>query len=98
MNVKAIALTLSILALAAPLGARATPEPDARRDLERARADVVTTSRAYRASLDRVLPFREDAVRRAEATLETRRRLLDSGAVARRDVDAAETALAAAEA
>src|SRR2546423_14419682 len=74
-----LALTLALLALVAPLAARGAPPTDARRDLEHARADVVAASREYRASLDRVLPFREDAVRRASAALETRRRLLALG-------------------
>lgn len=92
------AVALSSLALAAPLAGGGAPDSDARRDLERARAGVVTTTREYRTSLDRLLPFREDAVRRAAAALETRRRLLETGAVARRDVETAERALAAAEA
>lgn len=93
-----LAAALALLALLAPLAARGAQPSDARRDLARARADVVATSREYRASLDRVLPFREDAVRRAGATLETRRRLLESGAVARRDVETAEAAVKAAQA
>jgi hypothetical protein len=93
-----LALTFALLALMAPLAARGGPPGDAGRDLERARADVVTASREYRASLDRVLPFREDAVRRADAALETRRRLLESGGVARRDVTTAEAAVKAAQA
>lgn len=93
-----VALTLALLALMAPLAAPGAPPSDARRDLERARADVVATSREYRASLDRVLPFREEAVRRADAALETRRRLLESGAVARRDVEVAEEAVKTAHA
>jgi len=92
------AAALSILALAGPLAAGGAPESDAHRDLERARADVVTTTRAYRSSLDQLLPFRQDAVRRAAAALDTHRRLLETGAVARRDVETAEGALAAAEA
>jgi multidrug efflux pump subunit AcrA (membrane-fusion protein) len=92
------AVALSSLALVAPLAAGGAPDFHARRDLDRARAGVVTTARDYRASLDRLLPFREDAVRRASAALETRRRLLETGAVARRDVETAEQALAAAEA
>ena len=87
-----------MLTLTAPLAVRGATPNDADRDLERARADVVSTSREYRASLDRVLPFREAAVLRASAALETRRRLFETGAVARRDVEAAEAAVAAAQA
>jgi hypothetical protein len=93
-----LALTLALLALIAPLAARGAQPTDARRDLERARADVVAASREYRASLGRVLPFREDAVRRAGAALETRRRLLELGGVASREVETAEAAVKAAQA
>ena len=93
-----LALTLALLALIAPLAARGAQPTDTRRDLERARADVVAAAREYRASLDRVLPFREDAARRAGAALETRRRLLELGGVARRDVETAEAAVKAAQA
>jgi len=85
-----------VLALVTPPAARGASPTDARRDLERARADLVSTSREYRASLERLLPFREDAVRRAAEALETRRRLLESGAVSRRDVEMAEAAVQAA--
>lgn len=93
-----LAIVLSALTLTAPLAPGGAAPPDARRDLERARADVVATSREYRATLDRVLPFREEALRRAAAALETRRRLLESGAVSRRDVEAAEAAMQSAQA
>jgi hypothetical protein len=95
MRRSATAVALSLLALTAPVVVRGAP--DAPRDLERARADMVSTSREYRASLDRLLPFREDAVRRARAALEVRQRLLDSGGIARRDVESAERGLAEAE-
>jgi len=85
-----------MLALVTPLAARGAPPTDVRRDLERARADVVTRSREYRASLERLLPFREDAVRRAAVALEMRRRLIESGAVSRRDVDLAEASFESA--
>jgi hypothetical protein len=97
MKRTALALTLAVLAGTAPLVARGASAADARRDLERTRADVVAASREYRASLDRVLPFREDAVRRAGATLETRRRLLELGGAAARDVDTAAAALKVAQ-
>jgi hypothetical protein len=93
-----LALTLALLALIAPLTVRGAQPTDARRDLERVRADVVAASREYRVSLDRLLPFREDAVRRADAALETRRRLLELGGVATRDVETAAAAVKAAQA
>jgi hypothetical protein len=93
-----VAAALLILALAAPLAARGGADVDARRDLEHARADVVTTSREYRESLVRLLPFREEAVRRATAAVVTRQRLVESGAVSRLEVETAEADLAAADA
>lgn len=92
-----VVLALMLLAMLTPPAARGAPPGDPGRDLERARADVVVSSREYRASLERLLPFREDAVRRAAAALETRRRLLESGAVSRRDVEVAETSVQAAQ-
>jgi hypothetical protein len=93
-----VALVLVLLALIAPLAARGAQPTDVRRDLERARVHVVISSREYRASLQRLLPFREDAVRRAATALETRRRLLDTGAVSRRDVEIAEASVQTAQA
>jgi hypothetical protein len=60
--------------------------------------DPVSAAQEYRASLAKLLPFREDAVARARETLTTRRRLAEEGLIARRDAEAAEAALAAAEA
>jgi len=91
------ALALMLLAVLTPPVARGAQPSDVRCDLERARADVVASSREYRASLERLLPFREDALRRAAAALETRRRLLESGAVSRRDVERAEASVEAAQ-
>jgi hypothetical protein len=98
MKRRRLTLVLLALTLTAPLAARGSAPVDARRELEQARATVVVTSREYRASLDRVLPFREDAVRRAEAALETRRRLFATGAASRREVEEAEAALKSAQA
>ena len=92
------ALVLVLFALIAPLAARGAQPTDVPRDLERARVGVVISSREYRASLDRLLPFRQDALRRAATALETRRRLLDTGAVSRRDVEIAEASVQTAQA
>ena len=93
-----VAGALAALTLAAPFAARGTPPDDTQTALERARADAVAATRAYRASLDRLLPYREDAVQWAAATLENRRRLLEMGGVSRADVETAERDLQAAEA
>ena len=92
------ACALLLVAVAAPLAARGAPDGDPRRELERARADVVSTTREYRDSLVRVRAFREEAVHRAGTTVATRRSLLEKGIVARREVETAEADLAAANA
>jgi hypothetical protein len=86
----------------APLAARpaspgadlATPVPDAATPV----SDVVGAARDYRASLDNLLPFREQAVTRARETALVRRRLLEEGLVSRREAEVAERQLADAEA
>ena len=97
MGRRHVAGALVALALAAPLAARGTPADDARA-LEHARADAVSATRAYRASLERLLRYREDAVQWAAATLDNRRRLLAMGGASRAEVEATERALRAAEA
>jgi hypothetical protein len=82
-----LVLTATGAAPAAVPAASSTPPPD-----------LVIAAREYRASLANLLPFREDAVARARATLATRRELVERGLVARRDAEAALQALAAAEA
>jgi hypothetical protein len=59
-------------------------------------ADVVTAAREYRATLERLLPFNENDLARATATLEKRRSLVERGIVSRREVEEAETAQASA--
>lgn len=98
MTRRLLAGALTVLALGAPLAARGAPDADARHERERARGDLVTAAEAYRAALERLIPFRDAAVRRAATALETRRRLLASGAVARREVELADAALAEAQA
>jgi hypothetical protein len=65
-------------------------------DVTRSTADVVRTAHEYQAALERVLVFRERDVLRAAAQLDKRRELAARGIVARREVDAAEAALARA--
>jgi hypothetical protein len=98
MTRRLLAGALTVLALGSPLAARGASDADGRRDLERARGDLVTAAEAYRAALERLIPFRDAAVRRAASELETRRRLLASGAVARREVELADAVLAEAQA
>ena len=63
-----------------------------------AESEVVSAARDYRATLDALLPFREQAVTRARETALTRRQLLEDGLVSRREAEQAEQRLADAEA
>ncbi len=82
---------LALLSLWLPLVARADTAP-----APGTTADVVTAAREYRATLERLLPFNENDLARATATLEKRRSLVDRGIVSRREVQEAETAEASA--
>jgi hypothetical protein len=79
-------LALVVIAVGSIAAASSTPP-----------ADLETAAREYRASLADLLPLREAAAEQARATAATRRRLAEDGLVARRDAEAAEQALAAAE-
>lgn len=94
MRRRSLLVGLAALACVTPRP-RAAAAPAA--DSAKALAELVETTRAYQASLARLLPFRDDAVRRAAEQLATRQRLLHSGAVARLDVETAAATLAAAE-
>lgn len=61
-------------------------------------SELAEAAREYRVSLANLLPFREAAVARARETLATRQQLFEQGLVARREIGAAEEALASAEA
>ena len=83
-----IACTLALVALSlAPRAAAPAAIP----------SEPAEAAREYRATLVTLLPFREEAVRRARETLATRRQLVQHGLIARRDAEAGEEALAAAE-
>ena len=84
-----IAWTLALVALTiAPRAATPAAIP----------SELAEAAREYRASLADLLPFREAAVTRAREALATRRQLAEQGLIARRDAEAAEQALADAEA
>jgi len=66
MTRRLLAGALTVLALGTPLAARGASDADARHGLERARGDLVTAAEAYRAALERLIPFRDAAVRRVD--------------------------------
>src|SRR5437773_9096680 len=89
MSRRPIACALVLLALTgAPVTGASSPVP----------SELVSAAREYRASLANLLPFREEAVTHARATLATRRQLAEDGLIARREAETAEQTLATAEA
>ena len=62
------------------------------------RADLVTASKAYKASLEKLLPFEEDERKRAAEEVELRKKLVVEGVASKRDLEESERRLAAAEA
>jgi hypothetical protein len=94
-----VGTTLTAIALllwAGPVAAQrsSTAPPKSLADLA---ADVVRTTRVYRATLERALPIHEANVQEAFAAVEERRRLHSAGALDRVYVEQAERALARAE-
>jgi hypothetical protein len=67
-------------------------------DLSKLAADVVRTTREYRATLDRLLAVREAEATRAAEDVELRRDLFEAGIISRRELEVSERALAAAQA
>jgi hypothetical protein len=66
--------------------------------LEPARAELARRAREYRASLERLLVLQEGAAARTAATAASRRALLDSGVVSRREAEESDRAAAQARA
>ncbi|MFN0086979.1 MAG: hypothetical protein ACKVX9_16430 [Blastocatellia bacterium] len=61
------------------------------------RANLIAASATYRESLERLIGLQRDDEKRAAELLERRRRLLDLGVIAKREVEESAQALAAAE-
>lgn len=59
-------------------------------ELIRAHERVVDSTREYRASLERLLPFQETDANRAAAVVQTRRELFERGIVSRRELEDSE--------
>lgn len=90
-----VLVACALALLPARFAGGAAPTPDRP---ERANRELAEAAREYRASLEHLQPFRDEAVARAREQLEARRQQLEAGLVARRDVEEAERALAVAEA
>ncbi len=89
-------VALGLVLGATPVAAqRSAPAP--RKSLAELTADVLRTTREYRATLERAVPAHEAHIREAHEALHERRRLHAAGALAEAYVAAAERELAAAE-
>lgn len=66
--------------------------------LAETRADLVTASKAYKTSLEKLLPFEEDARKRAAEEVEIRKQLVADGIASKRDLEESQNRLTAAEA
>ncbi|HSO76494.1 MAG TPA: hypothetical protein VLU47_16800 [Blastocatellia bacterium] len=65
--------------------------------LAETRADLVTASKAYKESLEKLLPFEEDERKRAAEIVEIRKRLVAEGLASKRELEESERLLADAE-
>ena len=63
-------------------------------NMARAREDLVTATKQYKESLEKLLPYQEQTVKSATDTLEKRKSLLDQGIVSKREVEDTERLLA----
>lgn len=66
--------------------------------LEETRADLVTASKAYKASLEKLVPFEENERKAAAEQVELRKQLVADGVASRQELEQSERRLAAAEA
>ena len=62
------------------------------------RQNLITASQTYRESLERLIGLQKEDEKRATELVERRKRLLELGVIARREVDESEQSLAAAQA
>jgi len=65
--------------------------------LVKAREDLVTATKNYKESLEKLLPYEQEKVKTATETVEKRKGLLAQGIVSRREVEASEQQLADAQ-
>jgi hypothetical protein len=66
-------------------------------NMARVREDLVTATKQYKESLEKLLPYEEQTVKSATDTLEKRKSLLDQGIVSKREVEDTERLLADAQ-
>jgi len=76
---------------------KSAPSPPAPTELSKLRDEYVRLTNEYKASLEKLLPFYESEVKRAEEKLEQAKKLLAEGLIARSQVEENERALALAK-
>jgi len=104
IRISSIAAVFVVLSLVAGAPAQrkksksvAQPETKPETGMSKAREDLVTATKQYKESLEKLLPFEQDRVKTATETVEKRRSLLDQGIVSKREVEASEQQLADAQ-
>ena len=65
--------------------------------VKQARADLIAASKAYKESLEKVIPFEEDERKRSAEEVEARKQLVIEGLASKRDLEESERKLAVAE-
>ncbi len=106
MTNKYFRITTLLLALLCAIGGASAqnkkkPAPASKTTLAKrlaeTRADLVTASKAYKVSLEKLLPFEEDQRKRAAEIVEIRKRLVAEGLASKRELEESERRLADAE-
>ncbi len=90
-------IALILLACAPPACAQNTKQPPLNETVSQSWAQLIAASQDYRASLVRVLELQEQAQMRAAELVEKQKLLLAQGAIAKRELEAGEQALHAAQ-
>jgi hypothetical protein len=95
-------LLLALLCATGAASAQTSKKPNSKTTLANrlaeTRADLVTASKAYKASLEKLLPFEEDERKKASEEVEIRKQLVVEGVASKRDLEESERRLATAEA
>jgi hypothetical protein len=95
--IAAVVVVLSLLA-AGPAQTKKDQKPEnPGTNMAKVRADLVTATKQYKESLEKLLPYEEQTVKSATDTLEKRKSLLDQGIVSKREVEETEHKLADAQ-
>src|SRR5215204_7002327 len=86
-------LSMETSAQRKPKKKAAAPKPAPQNELARLREDFINATNEYKASLGKLLPFREAELNRAEEKLDQSKKLLAEGLIARVQVEENERAV-----